>query len=181
MGKAVAVYIDAEETESSSPSVDTRGTDVFYRALIAALLCAIMFAPHVFLKLMRIKTAFRHRRLLSGMVNLPTGTIRLIGMYAFAFLPITLVATIPYVLFPFVNAVSGSFCNESYYSVSTPISEFMGSAIFLWGLALLSMLNHYLPDRGGEAWKKLSALAFLWVSGSSSPHPPWNEYRRSSI
>ena len=86
-------------------------------------------------------------------------------MYAFVFLPITLVATIPYVLFPFVNAVSGSFCNESYYSVSTPISEFMGSAIFLWGLALLSMLNHYLPDGGGEAGKKLSALAFLMGIG----------------
>lgn len=27
------------------------------------------------------------------------------------------------------------------------------------------MLNHYLPDGGGEAWKKLSALAFLMGVG----------------
>jgi hypothetical protein len=129
LGKAVAVYIDAAETESGTPSVDPRGTDVFYRALIVAFLCAVMFAPRVFLKPVHIKTAVRHRRSLSGGPDLPPGTMRLIGMYAFAFLPITLVATIPYVVFPFVNAVSGSFRDESYYSVLTPISEYMGSAI----------------------------------------------------
>lgn len=165
MGKAIAVFIDAAESESGTASTDTRGTAVLYRSFIATVLFAVVFAPRVFLEPVHIKGSVRNRRSLKGGPDLPNRAVRTVGLYAVLFLPVTLVATIPDVLFPFVNAAAGKFTIASYYGVSTPISELLGSAIALWGLALLSMLNHYLPDGGGEAWKKLSALAFLMGVG----------------
>ena len=167
IGKAVAVFIDTAETESGGASKgDPSGTAVLLRALVASLLCAVMFAPRVFLQPVHVKSpAGRQRRSFSGGPDLPKSAMRMIFLYAFVFLPITLIVTIPYVLFPLINVLAGIYRNESYYSVSTPISELLGAAMCLWGLACISMLNFYLPDGGGAAWKKLSALAFLMGIG----------------
>jgi hypothetical protein len=165
LGKAIAVFVDAVNSEGAVNHADTRGTDVLYRALVAALLCAVMIAPRVFLAPVHLKNSARNRRSLNGGPDLPTGASRFIGVYAFIFLPVALVATVPYVLFPFVNALTSKFAHASYYGVSTPTTEYIGPIVSLWGIAMLAMLNRFLPDGGGDAWKKLSALAFIMGIG----------------
>jgi hypothetical protein len=166
MGKAVSLYIDEAEADGTALNERTTGWEVFLRAIIASLLCIVMFAPRAFLVPVHLKTATRRRRAMgTGESELPSGTVRTIVIYAFFVLPIALVAAIPYVLFPLVGAVSGNYRGDNYYSATPPISELAGSAISLWGLSCLSMLNYYLPNGGGDVWKKASALAFLMGIG----------------
>ena len=126
-----------------------------------------MFVPRVFLEPVRLKNSIRSRRTYnaSSGATVPPYAVRLIGMYAFIVVPISLIATLPYVVLPFINAVRAQFTQTSYYLSSPPISELLGSAVALWGLSLISMLNHFLPDGGAEAWKKLASLAFLMGLG----------------
>ena len=52
----------------------------------------------------------------------------------------------------------------------------IGFALTLWGVACLSMLNHYLPDGGAETWKKAAALTLLMgvgVAFSAPTVPEW--------
>jgi hypothetical protein len=173
LGKAVAIYTYATQSDlgiGNHHIHDKHGTNIVYRALIATILCATMFVPRVFLEPVRLKNSIRSRRTsnAAGGVSgaaIPPHAIRLIGIYAFIFVPISLIATLPYVVFPFVNAVRAQFTQSSYYLSSPPTSELIGSAVALWGLSLISMLNHFLPDGGAEAWKKLASLAFLMGLG----------------
>jgi len=80
-------------------------------------------------------------------------------------LPCALMVAIPYVVYPIANAIQGDWRGDSYYRVNAPLSELAGSSLLLWGLAGLAMLNYYLPDGGGEVWKKLAALVFLMGVG----------------
>jgi len=60
--------------------------------------------------------------------------------------------------------------------MALPLSETIGVGISLWGISTLYMLNHYLPDRGLESWKKTSALALLMGLGltlSAPTVPEW--------
>jgi hypothetical protein len=164
VGKSIAVFINAAQEDAGTNNDDPRGIDLMCRVLVASMLCAILFAPRAFMEPVHVKAS--SRRSATGPI-LPGGTLRVVFAYAFVFLPISLMATIPYVLLPLVKALIGSFRNDSYYNdVSPPISELIGAAISVWGLACVSMLNHYLPDGGGEALKKLSALAFLMGIGT---------------
>jgi hypothetical protein len=165
MGKAVSIFIDDGEEED--PADGSSLTAVFIRALCAAVLCIVMFAPRIFLQPIYLKSAIRSRGLFNGRggSELPTRALQTIVLYAFVFLPIALVIAIPYVLFPLASALAGEYGGDSFYSSTPPVSELIGSTVALWGLACLSTLNFYLPDGGGEMWKKLSALAFLMGVG----------------
>jgi hypothetical protein len=164
LGKAVSIFIDSAERDSGGMIQDPTGSVCLCRSIIAALLCLVMFAPRVFLPQVHLKT-FRHKRSMNGAPGIPKNAIQTILVYAFVFLPASLLATIPYVLLPLVNVLSGNYRKESYYNVKTPISEVIGATIALWGLACISTINYLLPDGGAEAWKKLSALAFLMGLG----------------
>jgi hypothetical protein len=173
IGKAIAIYTYAAQAATHIGSYnhhDARGTTIIYRSLIASILCATMFVPRVFLEPIRLKNAIRNRRTSNGVGRaaspaIPPHAVSMISLYAFGFVPFSLLATLPYVVFPLINALRAQFTQMSYYSTSPPISELIGSAIALWGLALISMLNHYLPDGGGEIWKKTAAIAFLMGMG----------------
>jgi hypothetical protein len=166
LGKAISLYIDDAEADATTVNERATGWEVFFRAIVASLLCLVMFAPRAFLEPVHLKSATRRRRAMgTGESELPGGAVRTIFIYAFGFLPSALVVSIPYVLFPLVGAISGNYQGDNYYNATPPISELVGSAISLWGLSCLSMLNYYLPDGGGEVWKKLSALAFLMGIG----------------
>lgn len=166
LGKAISLYIDDAEADATTVNERATGWEVFFRAIIASLLCIVMFAPRAFLEPVHLKTATRRRRAMgTGESELPSGAVRTIIIYAFGFLPSALFVSIPYVLFPLVGAISGNYGGDNYYSATPPISELVGSAISLWGLSCLSMLNYYLPDGGGKVWKKLSALSFLMGIG----------------
>lgn len=162
LGKSVAVFIEAS---GAMPNSDTRGTSVLGCAGVAALLSAVMVAPRVFLEPVHLKNTVRNRRSTNNAPDLPANVTRFVGIYAFLFLPMILVATLPYVLFPFVNALARTFTHVSYYQVSTPVTEYIGPTLSIWSLAMLSMLNHYLPNGGGESWKKFTALVFIMSIG----------------
>ena len=156
VGKAVSVYIDADRPEDS-------GLNVFMRSIIAAILCVVMLAPRVFLEPVHVKTFSRRRSKTSGRADtvLPPGTMGRMLVYALFFLPVSLCVAIPYVLFPLADVFADHYGDDNPYATSSPIPELVGSAVALWGLGCLSTLNYYLPDAGGEALKKLSALVFL--------------------
>jgi len=166
IGKAASLYIDAAEADEIAPDERTGGWEVFLRAIVASLLCIVIFAPRVFLEPVYLKTATRKRRAMGrGETDLPSGAAQTIFVYTFCFLPLALVAAVPYILYPLVGALAGTYQGDTYYSITLPVSELVGSTLALWGLSCLSMLNYYLPDGGGEVWKKLSALAFLMGAG----------------
>ena len=50
---------------------------------------------------------------------------------------------------------------HKYYSTSPKCSELFGISTSIWGIAVLNMTNHFLPDGGAEVWRKVSALTFL--------------------
>lgn len=204
IGKAVAVYIDmntvdvvstekaseAEENNSAAASL------LLLRSLVATLLFVVLFAPRVFLTPVHVKTttAGRYKRALgpSGKpapLDSATMANRMIFGYALLVVPLTLVSSVPIVLEPFAVAISGHYGGAYYVSPPGP-AEIVGFAMSLWGLSTLSMVNHYLPDGGGEMWKKLSALTFLmgvgvalcaptvpdWVPGGSRAISKSNPY-----
>ena len=132
------------------------------------MVCVILFAPRVFLAPIHVKSvAPRARRHLGAAAQaaLPAGTGRVIAVYTLLFLPSALAVAIPYVVYPLANAIRGDWRGDSYYRVKAPWSELAGSTLLLWGLACLAMLNYYLPDGGGDVWKKLAALSFLMGVG----------------
>ena len=155
-GKSISIYIDMVEKEgvfkesaSASP-----GYDVWLRAIVTALVCVVLFAPRVFVKPVHLK-AHRSSYTLSDETN------RTIAICTLLFLPMALLVAVPFVIYPFANALRGDIRGDSFYRVQASWSEMAGASCLLWGLASLAMLNYYLPDGGGQVWKKISALAFL--------------------
>jgi len=185
VGKMVALYIDmfessrdeaiimvSKKVQYESEVTTTPGSQVFVRAIICALLCVVMFCPRVLLKPVHMKSAPRRysgRRSSMGH-SLSAKTVRTIILYSCVLVPTAVILAIPYVLFPLASALSagnGSGDDESFYYAnrSPAISEVIGFACALWGLACLSMLNYYLPDGGGDMYKKVAALTFLMGIG----------------
>ena len=184
VGKAIAVYIDMSGETGDDKS--TSSAMLLLRSLVASFMMVVMLAPRVVLEPVHLKTTTggRYKRSL-GPSGRPSDTESkadsVIFMYTIVILPLTLVASVPIVLTPFANAISGHY-GGAYYVSPPSLTEVLGFAMSLWGLSSLSMINHYLPDGGGEMWKKLSALTFLmgvcvaiaapsvpdWVGGSSS-------------
>jgi hypothetical protein len=190
IGKAVAAYIDMNIViESNGGDSREYSKVLLLRSLVAAMLFVIMLAPRVFLRPVHVKTttgAGRYKRALgpSGkpVSDVPTNANRIIFGYALIIVPLTLVASIPIVLEPFAVALSGHYGGAYYVSPPGP-AEILGFAMSLWGLSCLSMVNHYLPDGGGEMWKKLSALTFLMGVGvalSAPTVPDWIGGTRAS-
>jgi hypothetical protein len=91
-------------------------------------------------------------------------------------LPASLLSAIPMVLTPLAMVASSHYEGGAYYKVAPPLSEMIGFALTLWGIASLSMLSYYLPDGGAETWKKGSALTLLMgigVTFSAPSVPDW--------
>lgn len=174
LGKAISIFIDMSGETGASSSM------LLLRSLVASLMLVVMIAPRVVLDPVHVKTTTggRYKRSF-GPNGKPVGaeskSDRVIFMYTFVVLPLTLIASVPIVLTPFANAISGHY-GGAYYASPPGLTEVLGFAMSLWGLSSLSMINHYLPDGGGEMWKKLSALAFLMGVGvaiSAPTVPDW--------
>jgi hypothetical protein len=182
LGKAVAVVIDASDSDNkvrSEGSEERLARRLLYRALMAASLCFVVLAPKVLLEPIYIKTNAKYKRGVADgkpVSSIPTAAFRNIFLYTLVILPVTLFLSVPTVLSPLAMALSSHYHGGAYYNVLPPISEMIGSAISLWGIASLSTLNHYLPDGGAETWKKTSALCLLVGIGvvfSAPSIPEW--------
>ena len=164
IGKSVAIYIDTFNVEGVTTEETSPGSLAFWRTLVTALLCLMMCYPRFVLKPVHVKTSAIYRRSLanaSGNTQLPPGASRTAMIYIFFILPLSLLISVQFVLIPFAHAIRSDFHGSSFYSVNPPVSEVIGFALALWGIASLSMLNYYLPDGGAEVWKKLAAFVFL--------------------
>jgi hypothetical protein len=171
LGKAMAVYTDSVLGPNAE---DPDGTHLVFQSVMATVFCAILWVPQVFLEPVHMKHSVRRSSWKGGgggAADLPPNAARLIGVYAFGFVPLSLLVTLPDVVFPLMNAVSSQLTHESYYPTDRPVSEYVGAAVALWGLSVFSMLNHYLPDGGGETWKKSAALAFVLGVGAYCAAP----------
>ncbi|KAL7555377.1 hypothetical protein ACA910_022363 [Epithemia clementina (nom. ined.)] len=166
LGKAISIYIDSVTslTTNNKNKQQFLGGSLFWRSIVASILCVVMCYPRFVLNPVYVKTAARYRRSLAngnGNTQLPTGSNYISILYVFVILPMTLLFSVPSVLIPLVNAIKSDFQGPAFYSLHPPASEVIGFALTLWGTASLFMLNYYLPDGGGELWKKLAALGFL--------------------
>jgi hypothetical protein len=185
VGKAVAVFIDVNEIDGkislSEARVEGKSERLFFRAMVASLLLVVMALPEAFLKPIHIKATARYKRHISNgkpLAEIPSGAYRNIIIYALVILPTTLIATVPYVLTPLAKVLSAHYGGGAYYNMSPPLSSMIGVALALWGISNLTMLNHYLPEGGGETWKKASALTLLMglpVGGEFS-QPRWPHF-----
>jgi len=175
IGKGISVFIDVSESDSkirSEESEERLAQRLLYRSLITSALIFIIFVPSALLKPIHMKRSSSYKTLSS----IPSFAYRNIGIYSLLLLPLTLVASVPSVLGPLVMALSTHYNLGAYYNMALPLSEIVGCALSLWGIATLYMLNHYLPDSGGETWKKVSALTLLMGLGiafSAPSVPQW--------
>ena len=164
-GKAISIFIEAND-ESTRMDDGSDSVAVFFRYLSATLLIIVMFIPRNVMKPVHVKSKYKrvHPAPGAGMVeSLPRMARPNIILYSFVMLPSILVVSVPSVIQPFIGACSSFY--GSYYEVSAPVSTILGYILAFWGVASLSMLNHYLPDAGGELFKKFSALTFLMAVG----------------
>jgi hypothetical protein len=182
IGKAVSVVIDINEHDGkvrSEAQHEILAQTLFYRAMVASLLLVVMMAPRVILKPVHIKSSSRYKRSMSDgrpMGSIPKRAFQVISLYSLVILPLALTASIPMVLTPLTMTLSSHYGGGAYYNMAPPLSEMLGFALTLYGIACLSMLNHYFPDGGGEMWKKISALALLMGAGialSAPTVPEW--------
>ena len=179
MGKGVAIFIDASESDSKirAEGSEQRLTQrLLYRVLITSVLIFVMFVPSAVFKPIHTKSGSRYRRNSSDGKSIPSTAYRNTYLYSLLLLPLALIASVPSVLSPLVMALSTHYNLGSYYNMSLPLSETIGCALSLWGIATLHMLNHYFPDGGGETWKKISALTLLMglgVAFSAPTVPEW--------
>jgi hypothetical protein len=172
LGKAVAVFIDMKLGKQAVNGSEDPTMSLLTRVLAATLLLFTTMAPRSFLSPVYFKTGSRGG--MTAGIALPVGVNRTIMLYGLVMLPLTLVACIPWVISPLVGVLSGHF--GAYYVTNPAASETFGWICAIWGVSVLSAINHYLPDGGGDIWKKTSALAFVMGVGvalAAPTTPPW--------
>ena len=181
VGKAVAVFIDMHAIQTKGKDRNHDAFNLLLRALVAMFTLCVLLCPRFFLKPVHVKSSIAARYKRSAGPNgkhvsdTPGKADQIIMLYALLILPLTLVASMPLVLQPLIGTLSSHY-GGPYYSIAPAASEIIGLGVSLWGLSLLLMLNHYLPDGGGELWKKISALTFLMGIGiviSAPTVPDW--------
>ena len=179
-GKALSLYTHVMFVENGMSS---RGSIVFIHSIVISVIFVILVAPSVFLAPVHLKTSSRYKLSLAGGSELPGSVRRTLLLYNFVFLPVVVLTAVS-MLDPVLDALLGTYRESSSWM------SFLAETIALWSLASLAMLNHYLPDGGGEFWKKLSALSFLGAmflffagrmlsatgGGSNTRYVPTNPY-----
>lgn len=184
VGEAIAVIIDASESDNkirSDQNEEFQARRLVYRATTASLLVLVILSPRALLSPIHVKRASttRYKRSLADgkpQIQIPSGAYRKPIAYCLLILPAALLASARLVLSPLVMALSTHYNGGAYYSMAPPLSEMIGFALSLWGVACLFMLSHYLPDGGAENWKKASALTLLMGIGiafSAPTVPEW--------
>ena len=180
-GKMLSVII--EIFDSTSGHRETTALAFTTRAFSAALLLIALFGPNVVL------TPGHQNRARSKRTLGPSGkpadiqpdrTNMIVVGYCGVILPATILTCVPLVVVPLMSGLRG---NRFYYNASPPMSEVIGFASCIWGVATLSMTNHFLPDGGAEAWRKASALMFFLGLGLFfvAPSLPWSGSADSSF
>lgn len=186
LAKALSIYIDNMHYEQNMHLLSP--TDTFFDAVLAGISFVIMVVPHAFLQPVYLKASTRYQRSISGGPVLTMATRRTIFIYAFLALPFAIILAEFAVVEPLVEIV----LSNSNWSITGGIVLVLGTCMCMWGLSLLSMLNHYLPDGGAEFWKKISGSVFLlgammcctfpmFGSASGKESIAWNPYKLVAV
>ena len=172
VGKVLAVVI-----ESSLDAYDSLGM-MYRRWIVSSMLIISVQAPS-FIKPIHMKMVTNHskkRRDPSakpwGPRGLPKYANWTVIFYCAILLPFVIVTAVRLVIEPLVGLLTGR--GGGGYSTSSKWSEVIGYSASLWGMSVLSMINHFLPDGGAEVWRKVSALTFvvgLFVSFAAPAFP----------
>jgi hypothetical protein len=151
LGEALAVMIDASDTDNK---IRTEGGDerlarrLLYRSMIASALMFVILATQALLQPIHIKTSAKYKRGISDgkpLLSIPSSAYRNVFLYTLVILPLTLFLSVPAVLSPLTMALSSHYNGGAYYNMMPPVSEMIGSAICLWGIASLYTLNITFP------------------------------------
>lgn len=163
-GKMIAVLIE--------PNLDNSLSSLFLRWVVASFLLMTICSPYA-LKPVHVKMSSQ----------LPKNAAVVVMAYCAVILPLIIFASVRLVLEPLIGLLTGHN-NTAYYATSPKLSEIIGYSAALWGVSVLSMVNHFLPNGGGEVWKRISALTFVmgtFVSFSAPAFPgstpSWDEPR----
>jgi len=178
-GKMLAVLLESG-TVADDYGGDASINMLFRRGFVASALLVTMSAPYVVLRPMHVRTGASGRTKrgwgASGKpaaVNVPQRARIVVVIYCAVVMPLVILVSVPLVLEPLVGLLTGH--NKAAYYVTSPrYSEIIGYAASLWGIAVLSMTNYFLPDGGAETWRRVSAILFLtglFVSFSSPAIP----------
>lgn len=182
LGKALAFFIDASESDGklrNESKLEHLATRLLTRVLSASLLFVVILGPSVLLSPVHLKTSARYKRSLNDgkpVGSLPARTMHYVYIYSLLIVPASLIATVPTVLSPLAVALCSHYGGGAYYKAGPPLSEMIGGALAMWGIATLAMVNSFLPDGGAETWKKAAALTLLMgigVAFSAPTIPDW--------
>jgi len=77
--------------------------------------------------------------------------------YCAVVLPSVIVAAVRLVIEPLI----GLFTGQDTYSSPSPLTEVIAYSASIWGVSVLIMINHFFPNGGADAWRKVSALTFV--------------------
>ena len=155
-------------------------------ALMTSALLIIIFAPYIYLEPVhaRVFNSFRTKNNFGPsakpVYHIPRATEKIVLVYCALVLPLSIMVSTPKVLTPLVDLFSGRG-NDGYYRSYPLVSEVFGYSASLWGVAVLCMLNHFLPDGGAEFWRKTSALMFLFGIATSFVAPDFSLSDHSEV
>jgi hypothetical protein len=155
-GKAFAINIDTMHSMRNMYPLSP--TDILFDSILFGISFLVVAVPHVFLAPVYVKASTRYQKNISGGPILKAKPRRVIILYACILLPLAIMLAEFAVIEPLVTILRDSHSNMSIAGGAVLI---LGACKCMWGVSLLSMLNHYLPDGGGEKWKKASGLVFL--------------------
>lgn len=158
IGKMLAVLLEANVLDG-----DDSLRMLLLRWAIATSLLVTIYAPYV-LKPVHVKMSVHAKRNLgpSGKPtnDLPKNAFLTVVIYCAVLLPIVIVLSVRLLIEPLVGLLTGHN-KAAFYMTSPRLSEVIGYSASLWGLAVLQMIKHFLPDGGADVMRRLSALTFV--------------------
>ncbi len=157
LGKMIAVII-----QPNLVGVGNSLSAMYVRWTVASLLLMTICCPYA-LRPVYVKSSNQ----------LPKNASMIVVAYCAVILPLVIIASVRLVLEPLVGLLTGHN-STAMYITSPKFSEILGYSAALWGISVLSMANHYLPNGGGEVWKRVAALTLimgLFVSFSAPAFP----------
>ena len=157
IGKMIAVII-----EPNIVHIDNSLTSIYLRWAAASSLLLTICCPYA------LKPVY-----LKSPNQLPKNASMIVAAYCAVILPLVITASVQMVLEPLVGLLTGHSSN-AFYAASPRFSETFGYSAALWGICVVSMINHFLPSGGGEVWKRIAVLALvigLFASFSAPAFP----------
>ncbi|KAL9182149.1 hypothetical protein ACHAXT_012801 [Thalassiosira profunda] len=174
VGKMLAVLL---ESSSSGGAGSSTLKMLYLRWAVASLLLVTMCTPRLLQPIHVKMTSFHSKKRLdpsakpsSGMERLPKNASWTVLLYCCLLLPAAIVASVRLVMEPLIGLLTG----QTGGGAAPKLSEIIGYSASLWGVSVLSMINHFLPDGGAEVWRRVSALTFvtgLFVSFAAPAFP----------